>query len=360
MRAAVCHAFGQPLAIEEVELDVPGAGEIAVDIAACAICHSDILYADGAWGGALPAVYGHEAAGVVRGLGAGVEGFAPGDHVVVTLIRSCGTCPSCGHGHPVTCEGHFPRESLSPLRGANGERLMHGLKTAAFAERAVVDASQCVVIPKTMSFESASLLACGVITGFGAAINTARIEPGASIAVIGIGGVGLNVVQGAAYAGADKIIAIDVVPSKLEVSRHFGATHALNATERNLRQQLRDLTGGRGADYVFVTVGAKPAFQQAFDLVARSGAIVLVGMPADGVKMELEAGLLASDNIRMLGSKMGDARIQIDIPKLVELYQQGRLKLDEMVSGRYPLERINEAMDSTRSGATIRNVITFD
>ena len=202
MRAAVCHAFGQPLAIEEVELDVPGAGEIAVDIAACAICHSDILYADGAWGGALPAVYGHEAAGVVRGLGAGVKGFAPGDHVVVTLIRSCGTCPSCGHGHPVTCEGHFPRESLSPLRGANGERLMHGLKTAAFAERAVVDASQCVVIPKTMSFESASLLACGVITGFGAAINTARIEPGASIAVIGIGGVGLNVVQGAAYAGA--------------------------------------------------------------------------------------------------------------------------------------------------------------
>src|SRR5215471_9960042 len=136
MRAAVCHAFGQPLAIEEVELDVPGAGEITVEIAACAICHSDILYADGAWGGALPAVYGHEAAGVVRRLGAGVKGFALGDHVVVTLIRSC------GHGHPVTCEGRFPRESLSPLRGANGERLMHGLKTAAFAERAVVDASQ--------------------------------------------------------------------------------------------------------------------------------------------------------------------------------------------------------------------------
>jgi Zn-dependent alcohol dehydrogenase len=359
MRAAVCHAFGQPLAIEEVELDVPGAGEIAVDITACAICHSDILYADGAWGGALPAVYGHEAAGVVRRLGSGVKGFAPGDHVVVTLIRSCGTCPSCGHGHPVTCEARFPRESLSPLRRANGERLMHGLKTAAFAERVVVDASQCVVVPKTMSFESASLLACGVITGFGAAINTARIEPGASIAVIGIGGVGLNVVQGAAYAGAAKIIAIDVVPSKLEVSRHFGATHALNAKERNLRQQLRDLTGGRGADYVFVTVGAKAAFQQSFDLVARSGAIVLVGMPADGVKMEVEAGLLASDNLRMLGSKMGDARIQIDIPKLVELYQQGRLKLDEMVSGRYPLERINEAMDSTRSGAAIRNVITF-
>lgn len=359
MRAAVCHAFGQPLAVEEVELDVPGAGEIAVDVAACAICHSDILYADGAWGGALPAVYGHEAAGVVRRLGAGVKGFSLGDHVVVTLIRSCGTCPSCGQGHPVTCEGRFPREALSPLKGANGQSLMHGLKTAAFAERVVVDASQCVVIPKTLSLTSASLLACGVITGFGAAINTAQIQPGASVAVIGIGGVGLNVVQGAAYAGAGKIIAIDVVPSKLEVASHFGATHALNATERNLRQQLRDVTGGRGADYVFVTVGAKAAFQQSFDLVARSGAIVLVGMPADGVKMELEAGLLASDNLRMLGSKMGDARIQIDIPKLVGLYQQGRLKLDEMVSGTYTLDRINEAMDSTRSGAAIRNVITF-
>lgn len=359
MRAAVCHAFGQPLAVEEVDLDGPGAGEIAVDVAACAICHSDILYADGAWGGALPAVYGHEAAGVVRGLGAGVKGIASGDHVVVTLIRSCGTCPSCGHGHPVTCETRFPREAQSPLRGADGQSLAHGLKTAAFAERVVVDASQCVVIPKTLSLTSASLLACGVITGFGAAINTARIQPGASVAVIGIGGVGLNVVQGASYAGAAKIIALDVVPSKLEIASHFGATHALNAGERNMRQQLRDLTGGRGADYVFVTVGAKAAFQQSFDLVARSGAIVLVGMPADGVKMELEAGLLAADNLRMLGSKMGDARIQIDIPKLVELYEQGRLKLDEMVSGLYTLDQINEAMDSTRSGAAIRNVITF-
>jgi S-(hydroxymethyl)glutathione dehydrogenase/alcohol dehydrogenase len=359
MRAAVCHAFGQPLAVEEVELDVPGAGEISVDVAACAICHSDILYADGAWGGALPAVYGHEAAGVVRRLGTGVKGFAPGDHVVVTLIRACGTCPACGQGHPVTCETRFPREALSPLRRANGERLTHGLKTAAFAERVVVDASQCVAVPETLGFAPASLLACGVITGFGAAVNTAQVQPGSSVAVIGIGGVGLNVVQGAAYAGAAKIIAVDVVPAKLEIASHFGATHALGAGERNLRQRLRDLTGGRGADYVFVTVGAKAAFHQSFELVARSGTIVLVGMPADGVKMEIEAGLIAQDNLRVLGSKMGDARIQIDIPKLVGLYEEGRLKLDELVSGRYPLDEINAAMASTRSGEAIRNVIAF-
>jgi S-(hydroxymethyl)glutathione dehydrogenase / alcohol dehydrogenase len=359
MRAAVCEAFGLPLVVETVGLDGPGAGEISVEVAACAICHSDIFYADGAWGGQLPAVYGHAAAGVVRRLGDEVKGFAVGDHVVVTLIRACGTCPSCSHGHPVTCETRFAREALSPLRRANGERLTQGLKTAAFAERVVVDASQAVVVPQTLSLESASLLACGVITGFGAAINTAQVQPGASVAVIGIGGVGLNVVQGAAYAGAGKIIAIDVVPAKLDVAPQFGATHALDATARNLRDQLRRLTGGRGADYVFVTVGAKAAFQQSFELVARSGTIVLVGMPADGVKMEIEAGLLASDNLRLLGSKMGDARIQVDIPMLVDLYQQGRLKLDELVSGRYPLERINEAMASTRGGAAIRNVITF-
>jgi Zn-dependent alcohol dehydrogenase len=359
MRAAVCHAFGQPLAIEEVELDEPGPGEIAVDVAACAICHSDILYADGGWGGRLPAIYGHEAAGIVRALGPGVTGFAPGDHAVVTLIRSCGACPTCSHGHPVTCETSFPREAESPLRRASGERLTHGLKTAAFAEKIVVHASQAVAIPKTLGFVPASLLACGVITGFGAAINTADVQPGSSVAIIGIGGVGLNVVQGAAHAGAAKIIAIDVVPGKLEAARHFGATHALSATAPNLRQLLRDVTGGRGADYVFVTVGAKAAFHQSFELVARSGTVVLVGMPADGVKMEIEAGLIAQDNLRVLGSKMGDARIQTDIPKLVGLYQSGKLKLDELVSARFALEQINEAMASTRSGAAIRNVITF-
>jgi S-(hydroxymethyl)glutathione dehydrogenase / alcohol dehydrogenase len=359
MRAAVCRAFGEPLVIEEVALDPPGKGEVAVDLAACAICHSDIIFADGGWGGALPAVYGHEAAGVVREVGQGVADIRPGDHVVVTLIRSCGHCGSCAQGAPVTCETTFPRDSQSPLRRANGETLTHGLRTAAFAESVVVDASQVVVIPPAVPLDAASLLACGVITGFGAVTNTAGLRPGATAAVIGAGGVGLNSVQGAAISGARMVIALDLVEGKLEAARRFGATHAVNAGTPDAVEQVRRLTGGRGADYVFITVGAKAAIPQAFGMAARSGTIVLVGMPASGVTVAVDPGDIAHNNLRVLGSKMGGAHIQADIPKLVTLYREGRLKLDELISGRYPLAQINEAIASARSGAALRNVIVF-
>src|SRR5262245_21494958 len=211
MRAAVCRAFGEPLVVEDVVLDPPGSGELEVEVAACAICHSDIIYAEGGWGGALPAVYGHEAAGVVTQVGAGVGGFEAGDHAVVTLIRSCGSCPACSQGTPVTCERRFALDSRSPLRRRDGQTLVQGLRTAAFAERVVVDASQAVVIPDSLPLDSASLLACGVITGVGAVTNTAAMRPGASAVVIGAGGVGLNTVQGAAIAGARIVVALDVV-----------------------------------------------------------------------------------------------------------------------------------------------------
>jgi len=359
MQAAVCRAFGEPLVIEEVALDPPGAGEVAVDLAACAICHSDIIFADGGWGGQLPAVYGHEAAGVVRQVGQGVEDIRPGDHVVVTLIRSCGHCGSCAQGAPVTCETTFPRDAQSPLHRPNGEALMQGLRTAAFAEAVVVDASQVVVIPPAVPLDAASLLACGVITGFGAVTNTAGLRPGSTAVVIGAGGVGLNAVQGAAISGARMVIALDLVAGKLEAARRFGATHTVNAGRPDAVEQVRRLTG-RGADYVFITVGAKAAIPQAFGMAARSGTIVLVGMPASGVTVAVDPGDIAHNNLRVLGSKMGGAHIQADIPKLVGLYQQGRLKLDELISGRYPLAKINEAIASARSGEALRNVILFD
>jgi len=359
MRAAVCRAFGEPLVIEEVALDPPGAGEVAVDLAACAICHSDIIFADGGWGGQLPAIYGHEAAGVVRAVGQGISAIKPGDHVVVTLIRSCGQCGSCAQGAPVTCETSFARDSQSPLHRSDGAPLTQGLRTAAFAEAVVVDASQVVVIPPSVPLDAASLLACGVITGFGAVTNTAALRPGATAVVIGAGGVGLNSVQGAAISGARMVIALDVVESKLEAARRFGATHAVNAGAADAAEQVRRLTGGRGADYVFVTVGAKAAIPQAFAMAARSGTIVLVGMPASGVTVAVDPGDIAHNNWRVLGSKMGGARIQADIPRLVTLYREGRLKLDELISGRYPLAQINEAIASSRSGAALRNVITF-
>jgi Zn-dependent alcohol dehydrogenase len=358
MKAAVCRAFGEPLVIEEVALDPPGAGEVAVDLAACAICHSDITFADGGWGGQLPAVYGHEAAGVVRQVGLGVDDIRPGDHVVVTLIRSCGHCGSCAQGAPVTCETTFARDSQTPLHRPNGEALTQGVRTGAFAEAVVVDASQVVVIPPTVPLDAASLLACGVITGFGAVTNTADLRPGTTAVVIGAGGVGLNSVQGAAISGARMVIALDVVEAKLEAARRFGATHAVNAGAPDAVEQVRRLTG-RGADYVFVTVGAKAAIPQALAMAARSGTIVLVGMPASGVTVAVDPGDIAHNNLRVLGSKMGGAHIQADIPKLVMLYQEGRLKLDELISGRYPLAKINDAIASARSGAALRNVILF-
>ena len=358
MKAAVCRAFGEPLVIEEVALDPPGAGEVAVDLAACAICHSDIIFADGGWGGQLPAVYGHEAAGVVRQVGQGVDDIRPGDHVVVTLIRSCGHCGSCAQGAPVTCETSFARDSQTPLHRPNGEALTQGVRTGAFAEAVVVDASQVVVIPPTVPLDAASLLACGVITGFGAVTNTAGLRPGTTAVVIGAGGVGLNAVQGAAISGARMVIALDVVEAKLEAARRFGATHAVNAGAPDAVEQVRRLTG-RGADYVFVTVGAKAAIPQALAMAARSGTIVLVGMPASGVTVAVDPGDIAHNNLRVLGSKMGGAHIQADIPKLVMLYQEGRLKLDELISGRYPLAKINDAIASARSGAALRNVILF-
>jgi S-(hydroxymethyl)glutathione dehydrogenase / alcohol dehydrogenase len=358
-KAAVCRAFGQPLVIEEIDLADPGPGEIRVKLAACAICHSDIFYMDGAWGGALPAVYGHEAAGIVEAAGAGVAHVKPGDHVVVTLVRSCGHCLSCAEGAPVFCEEVFPLDTQTPLHGRGGEAIVHGLRTGAFAEHVVVEASQAVAIPKDVPLDSASLIACGVLTGMGAVVNTAQVKAGDSVVVIGCGGVGLNAVQGARLAGCSPIIAIDVAASKLDAARAFGATHVIDARAADVAAQVAALTGGRKADYVFVTVGVKSAMEQGLTLMKRNGATVIVGMPPSGVVSAYDPGWLASDGQRILGSKMGSARIQIDVPKIVELYKAGRLKLDELISGRYKLADINEAVASSKRGDALRNVIVF-
>jgi len=359
MKAAVCRAFGQPMTIEDVQVAPPGAGEIRVRLAACAICHSDIFYADGAWGGDLPLVLGHEAAGIVESVGEGVTTATPGDHVVVTLIRACGECPSCAVGMPVTCGAQFPLDAATPIRTTAGEALGHGLRTAGFAEMVTVDHSQAVVIPKDIPLDSASLLACGVITGFGAVANTAKMEAGATAAVIGTGGVGLNSIQGAALNGASIVIAVDVADDKLVAARAFGATHTINSRTEDLTAAIHALTEGRGVDYVFATVGVKQAIAQCFGIAAPGGAIVLVGMPPSGDMVDMDPGTVAALNQRILGSKMGGARIQTDIPYLVALYRQGRLKLDELITGRYPLDQINEAIASVKRGEALRNVIVF-
>ncbi|MDW3220386.1 MAG: alcohol dehydrogenase catalytic domain-containing protein [Acidimicrobiales bacterium] len=360
VKAAVCREFGAPLCVEDIIVASPGPGQVKVAVDACAICHSDIHFIDGAWGGALPAIYGHEAAGTVSEVGDGVDTVAVGDRVVVSLIRSCGSCPGCAKGMPVTCTGRFSIDRTRPLTDANGDTLVHGLKTGTFAEEALVDQSQVVPVPADIPMTSAALLGCGVITGFGAVTNTARMEAGADVAVIGCGGVGLNAVQGAAIAGAAQVIAIDIAADKLDAAREFGATAGVSAAADDVAAQVRSLTDGAGVDYVFVTVGAKPAIEQAFSLLAPGGAVVLVGMTATGVMVEVDATDIAGNSQRVLGSKMGGGRLPIDIPLLVSLYQSGRLKLDELVSKTFPIEDINEAINEVKRGEARRNVIVFD
>ncbi len=359
MLAAVCRAFGAPLVVEEVALAAPGPGEVEVRLGACAICHSDIHFMDGAWGGALPAVFGHEAAGVVAAVGPGVTGLVPGDHVVVTLIRACGGCFHCARGELVACEAEFALDARSPLADAGGAALHQGMRTGAFAERVVVERSQVVRVDTDIPLDVASLLACGVITGVGAVINTAAVPPGASVVVIGAGGVGLNTVQGARIVGAERIIALDPVAEKRDAALAFGATDALDPLSADPGPGVRALTGGRGADFVFVSVGAKTAIEQGLALLRKGGSLVIVGMPASGVTIDLDPTTLAAYGQRVLGSKMGSARIAVDIPYLVGLYRQGRLELDALVSGRYPLAAINDAIASSRSGRALRNVIVF-
>lgn len=357
IKAAVCHAFGTPLSVEDVALRAPDAGEVGVTLRAVAICHSDIAYADGAWGGSLPAVYGHEAAGHITAVGPGVRGLALGDAVVVTLIRACGSCPSCAGGTPTICQTPYNGDH-GPLKTMDGGKLHQAMACGAFAEQVVVDQSQVVRLPDGIPMDSAALLACGVITGVGAVVNAARLRAGQDVVVIGAGGVGLNAIQGARIAGARRIVAVDMSEAKLDMAREFGATDGVLATEEKPWQHAKEAMG-RGADAVFVTVGAAAAYDLAPRYLAYGGKVVMVGMPATGAASTYEPANFAAVGQSLIGSKMGDVVINRDIPWMADLYQQGRLKLDELISGRWSLDQINEAIADTKTGTAKRNVIIF-
>ncbi|MEC8478374.1 MAG: zinc-binding dehydrogenase, partial [SAR324 cluster bacterium] len=255
---------------------------------------------------------------------------------------------------------HFPLYDQSPISTLGGETLLQGLRTGAFAEEVVVDISQAASIPENMPFDSASLLSCGVITGAGAVINTAAMQPGSNAMVIGCGGVGLNCLQGAKIVGADPLIAVDLHPDKLQTAIEFGATHAFSSTEEDLSEKIRTLTQGRGADYVFVSVGNIQAMLQGFELLRRAGTLVVAGMTGVGEKLPMEAIDIGDNAVRIMGSKMGSTDLKRDMPQWIRHYQNGKLKLDELITDRYPLERINEAVEAVRKGNVMRNVIVFD
>ena len=358
IKAAVCHAFHAPLSVEEVELRGPQGSEVEVALGAVAICHSDISLIENAWGGTLPAVYGHEAAGRITALGPQTRGYAIGDTVIVTLVRACGQCPSCATGRQVHCAEPYDRDA-GPLSALDGGIMHHGLACGAFAEKVVVEQSQIAAVPSDMPMESAALLACGVPTGLGSVVNTAEVRPGQHVVVIGAGGVGLNAIQGARIAGAARIVAVDMTEEKLIVAKEFGATDGILASDPKPWRTLRNLTG-RLADAVFVTVGAIPAYETATRYLATGGAMYMVGMPHSGDTASYEPVIIAATGQTMKGSLMGDVVLPRDIPWMIDLYQQGRLRLDELISGRWRLDQINEAIADTKSGAARRNVIVFE
>lgn len=360
MQAAVCREFGKPLLIEDLNIDAPCAGEVMVRVKACAVCHSDVHCVRGDWTYELPLVAGHEAAGVVVETGGGVRDLREGDHVVATLMRSCGYCFQCRRGKSYCCETKFPLDRETRLTSPGGGPVFQGIKTGAFAEYIVVDQSQLVKVPGSLAFESACLLACGVITGVGAVVNTAGVETGSTVAVIGGGGVGLNSIQGAVLCGACDIIAVDMRDEKLDACRRFGATRTVNAARDDPVETVTEMTQGAGLDYVFVAVGSAEAANQASRMLRPGGTAVIVGMPPDDdVNLTFNAHHLSLDR-SVRGSLMGSTTLATDVPRLIGLYDNGRLKLDELISRRFALDEINLALDSTEAGGAIRNVILFE
>jgi S-(hydroxymethyl)glutathione dehydrogenase/alcohol dehydrogenase len=359
MKAAVCYEFNKPLVIEEVDIDPPRKGEVKVRLEATAICHSDIHFIRGDLGGNLPFVPGHESAGYVEEVGENVTSVKPGDTVVVSLLSSCGRCLYCTSGLPYLCEAEWYRDKNSPYHDKKGQSLGQMVRIGSFAEYTLVDESQVVKIPKDMPLDRASLLACGVITGFGAAVNRAQVKPFSSVVVVGVGGVGLNTIQGAALSGARPIIAVDMLDNKLKAALTFGATHTVNAGQEDAIKAVQQLTSGRGADYVFVTVGSTAAISQGLAMSSIRGMIILVGIPPMKEILSLSPFALIKDERTLTGCWMGSTRLSIDVPRLVALYQAGLLKLDELITDRYPLDQINEAIEAVERGKALRNIIVF-
>ena len=304
-------------------------------------------------------MFGHEASGIIQSCGPGVTEVKPDDSVIVSLLRSCGECFFCDNNQTNLCEGVFQTDEPGRLRNNFGLIVHRGLRTGCFAEYAVVHQSQIVKIPQQLNAASASLIACGVITGFGSVTNVASVEKGDHTVVIGVGGVGINCVQAARINGAATVIAVDVNSKRLEVAKQFGATHVINPAECDAAELIRSLSSNRGADYVFVATGHPSATESVFRLVRRGGSVVLVGMPPDGEHMSFETVEFIDANQKLLGSKMGNSNLQSDVPKLISLCQSGSLELDELVTGTFSLDQINDAIEATRQGQGLRNVVVF-
>ena len=368
VRAAVLDAFASPrpyaesspLTIEELVLDPPGPSELLVRIESAGVCHSDLSVVEGVRRWPLPLALGHEAAGVVEEVGAGVRDVEPDDHVVLTFMPSCGTCRECAGGRPALCsaaaaanaEGRMLSGGCRLHRG--GSDVHHHLGVSAFAERAVVARGSAVVVPEDVPLDTAALFGCAVLTGVGAVLETAGVRPGESVAVFGLGGVGLSAVMGAAVAGAHPIVAVDPVADKRALALELGATAALDAS--GAEEALLDLSGG-GVRYAFEAVGATPVLEAAYRCVARGGTTVAIGLPAPTAEAKISASILVTGSRTLVGSYMGSAAPQRDIPRLLDLWRAKRLPVERLQSATLDLEDVNGALDALSEGHVVRQII---
>ena len=369
-RAAVLMAVGQPLEVrDDVEVEAPHAGEVAVRMVASGVCHSDLSMQNGTLLTPTPVVLGHEGAGVIDALGEGVDeefGLAVGDHVVISWVPQCGACFFCRRGQAELCETTQMSVAMACLLdgttrfSAGGLPLRQMSAAGTFAERSVIPAVSAIKVDPALDLKVAALIGCGVLTGVGAALNTARIAEGDTVAVVGCGGVGLNVIQGSAIAGAGQIIAVDVNPAKLELARTFGATAAVDAGARDAVSGVMELTGQRGADVAFEVIGLQQTIDQTIGMTRRGGQAVLVGVPRMDAVVNVPAFfgvVLAEKTIR--GCWYGGSDVRRDIPHIVDLYRAGRLRLDELISRTIGLDEVNEAFEALRQSAVARTVIEY-
>jgi S-(hydroxymethyl)glutathione dehydrogenase/alcohol dehydrogenase len=364
MQAAVLWAPGAPVEIREVELVPPRDGEVLVKIAACGVCASDLHVVDGHLPEPLPLVLGHEASGVVVATGPGVDSPQEGDHVVLALVPACGECEACRRGRRNFCELGARMASTGTLAdgtsrlSADGRELRHFNSVSSFAEYAVVPASVAVPIRRDVPLDVAALVGCAVLTGYGGVVRTAAVEAGASVAVWGCGGVGQNVVQAARLAGAGPIVAVDTRGESLVLAERLGATHAVDAgATDDPAAAVRELTGG-GVDYAFEAIGREPTIRQAWDALRPGGTAVILGLPPKGATVAIDTwGFINEKTLK--GSFLGSARIDEDVPRLVDLYAEGALRLEELVSRRIPLAELPQAFERLRAGDGLRQLVVF-
>jgi alcohol dehydrogenase len=358
------YAESRPLEVVELELAPPGPGEMLVEVRAAGLCHSDLSVIDGSRPRALPMVLGHEAAGEVVELGPGVERFAPGDHVALAFVPSCGECPSCRTGREALCEPGAAANLEGTLLGGErrwgelgGERLHHHLGVSAFAERIVVSERSAVRVPEGLPFEIAALFGCAVLTGVGAVVNAAGVKAGESMAVFGLGGVGLAALLGARLAGAAPLVAIDVVPAKLELARELGASHGVLAGADAV-DRVRAATDG-GADYAIETVGSERVLAQAYGATRRGGTTVTVGLPHPEKMLSIPAVSLVAEERTLKGSYLGSCNPPVDVPRFVDLHLEGRLPVERLLTHRLSLDELNQGFDRLASGQTVRQAVVF-